>query len=147
MRNSFSFIISRNFPLHYISKSVNNFFLHAHFSLCIFLLVIRVHRKLIIAPNSSKNSKYGAAGASDWECFHLQKFHDTKLYFKSKRIRSVRGSRETNPIIVQFFLKVSLLYKRLLHAYLQYCGAGAIKLCSYYSDGSRTGPDVQHKKM
>jgi hypothetical protein len=34
LSNFFSCIISRNFPLHYISKSVNHFFLHAHFSQC-----------------------------------------------------------------------------------------------------------------
>jgi hypothetical protein len=30
--------------------------------------------KLIRAPNSSKNSKYGAAGAPDWDSFYLQNF-------------------------------------------------------------------------
>jgi hypothetical protein len=29
---------------------------------------------LIRAPDSSKNSKYGAAGAPDWDSVHLQKF-------------------------------------------------------------------------
>jgi hypothetical protein len=38
----------------------------------IFLLVL--HRKLIRAPDNSKNSKNGAAGASDWDSVHLQKF-------------------------------------------------------------------------
>jgi hypothetical protein len=38
----------------------------------IFLLVL--HRKLLRAPNSSKNSKYRAAAAPDWNSVHLQTF-------------------------------------------------------------------------
>jgi hypothetical protein len=30
---------TENFPLHYISKSVNNFFPHAHFSQCIAVIL------------------------------------------------------------------------------------------------------------
>jgi hypothetical protein len=37
-----------------------------------FFLVL--HRKLIRAPVSSKNSKYGAAGAPYWDSVHLQNF-------------------------------------------------------------------------
>jgi hypothetical protein len=36
----------------------------------IFLMVL--HKKLIRDPDSSKNSKYGAAGAPDWDILHLQ---------------------------------------------------------------------------
>jgi hypothetical protein len=38
----------------------------------IFLLVL--HRKLIRAPDSSKNSKYGVAVVLDWDSVHIQKF-------------------------------------------------------------------------
>jgi hypothetical protein len=46
MSNSFSHTISRNFPLHYISKSVNKIFLHAHFSQCtvLYIVVSRIFR-------------------------------------------------------------------------------------------------------
>jgi hypothetical protein len=38
----------------------------------IFALVL--HLELIRASDSSKNSKKGAAGAPDWDTFHLPKF-------------------------------------------------------------------------
>jgi hypothetical protein len=54
LRNSFSFIISRNFPLHSISKSVNNFFLHAHFSQCRYSILCK-----IAAQRSNVSSYWG----------------------------------------------------------------------------------------
>jgi hypothetical protein len=41
-----------------------------------------LHRKLIETPDSSKKSKQGAAGASDWDNVHLQQF-SAKTTFES----------------------------------------------------------------